>query len=254
MNGELRERWLKELGSTDAVELTVNELDRFPELRDALAPPQFEIRPDSGSCLMRAGGSDIDVELRAELIAPPDLGADQPGLIDLLFTTDAEEDLGRRILINTLDMPPALHTQGLGRLVIGQLAVLGDQLGMEALALQAGKIGRWAWMRCGFDFDPGMRESVVSAAEEFAERLDREVDLSGVEHSWDFRTFRDPVSPEEMRAAGGPVITEAMPLGKALLLGPNENANPWFGHLTLDRKSEERVRLDSYVHGDGSSD
>jgi hypothetical protein len=245
--------WLDRLGTVEGLGLA-GELNRFPELRDAVAPPGFKVIPSEDSYLAREAGAEVAVELRARLDPPADVGTDEPGYVDLALTTDATYE-ENKILVSTLDMPSALHGQGLGRLVIGQLAVLGDRLGLEAIELEAGKVGRWAWMRCGFDFaDRAEREKVINAAEDFAQRLGRKVDLSKIEHSWGFLDLREPVSPDQMRAASGPLIDVPVTLGKALLLGPNVNTNPWFGRLTLDRKSEGRVRLDNYVLADGSAD
>lgn len=137
-----------------------------------MAPPQFGVEALEDSYLAREGDADVVVELRARLIPPHDSGTSQPGYFDLLFTTDPSED-ENTLLINTLDMPTGLQAQGFGRLVMGQLAVLGDQLGLEAIELDAGKVGRWAWMRCGFDFVEGGRGKVLQAAEAFAGEVRR---------------------------------------------------------------------------------
>jgi hypothetical protein len=139
----------------------------------------------------------------------------------------------------------------------GNFSVLGDQLGLDRIELEAGKVGRWAWMRCGFDFmDQHERDKVVACAGKFASRLRREVDLTTIRHSWDFLDLVDPIDPSEIKGAGGPSIApsdQPIALGKALLLGPNLNENSWFGRLNLDRESEGRVRLDNYVLRNGGT-
>jgi hypothetical protein len=251
MSPRLIEKWLQRLPPENHV-LLLKDLDRFPELRDAATPPDFTLRPFEDSYLGAADG-EIFAQLDGELVPPAEFASAEVGYVDVELAT-----VDRVLVIHTLDIPPSFQLRGLGRLVVAQLAVLGDQLGLETIELEAGKVGRWAWMRCGFDFmSESDREVVIIAAKEFATRLGRAVDLSGIEHSWDFLDLDDPVRPEEIKAAGGPTINppgQEVPLGKALLLGPNVNANPWFGRLTLDRKSAGRVRLENYVLGDELTD
>lgn len=249
MPGPLAMAWRERLPTHGYVDLH-ERLDDFPELVDAARPPRFELRLLDQCYVAAEGDEDISAELEAELI-PPRLApadADEQGWVHVeLVTADGTG------LIHTLDIPASIQGGGLGSLVIAQLAELGDQLGLETLELEAGKLGRWAWMRCGFDFsDDEDREQVIAAAGEFAERLGLEVELEGIEHSWDFLDLDQPVSAEAVRDAGGPIIDPGaaeVPLSKALLLGPNEDANTWFGRLTLDAKSDGRVRLADYVLG-----
>jgi hypothetical protein len=132
--------------------------------------------------------------------------------------------------------PVALHRQGLGRRMVENLAYLGRRLSLAELRVEASKIGRWAWARWGFEWmDVCDRDRVVTAAAEFARALGRSVDLSGIEQPGDFARLTDTVLPEEIRAAGGPPIDGDRPviLGKALMLGPPQESNRWFGRFRL---------------------
>lgn len=249
----LIDTWIDRLDGEEGVWLRGAELERFPELTEAAVPAGFAFEPDEDgdSCLFARDGQ-LQVRLIGRLIPPcevPDSDHSRLGALELDIDTES-----RQMLLGTLDLPEHAQQAGLGRIAIGQLAVLGDRLGLETIELQAGKIGRWAWLRCGFDFaDDDAREIVVTIAANFADRLGIDVDLNRIKHSWDFIDLPGTVMPAEVLAAGGPAITPAnapVPVGKALLLGPPP-VNPWFGKLTLDRRSEGRVRLDTYVLGDG---
>jgi hypothetical protein len=252
---ELSENWLAHLGENTGIWLA-DELDRFPDLRDAIAPPRFRAALEPESSLVDTGDGHLELALTGSLVPPgesPDSPPNRLGAIELFIDTHVGH-----MQLNVLDVPPHLQQQGLGRLVVGQLAVLGDRLGLERIDVQAGNTGRWAWIRCGFDFeDADQRERVVLAATSFGRRLGLDLDLTDIEHSWDFLALEGTVTPEQIRAAGGAEVRpadEPVPLAKALILGPSASENLWFGQLTLDRKSEGRVRLDSYVLGNEAAD
>lgn len=222
-----------------------------------MAPPTFgvtvaegAIDGDPASGYLEAGvdaflvppGTEAPVFHEDELL--PDLN--RYGHIDLSLDTGTNE-----MRLSTLDIPLAAQTGGLGTIVVAQLAYLGQDLGLASIHLEAGKIGRWAWLRCGFDFDwPAQRDMVVSAAAWAAGQLGQEVDLSRIEHAWDFGDLEGTVSQRELQEAFGvslPPTDRPIPLGKALILGPREGVNPWWGRLDLRRESEGLVRLREYV-------
>ncbi len=228
-------------------------VDRFPELRDAVSPPTFSLIVREGVVAGDRDSDYLEAAIEAHLVPPgvePPEGEDEAdgrcGGIDLAFDMETRE-----LRLSTLDMPPEAQTGGLGSLVLAQLADLGEALGLQSIHLEAGNVGRWAWMRCGFDFDDAVwRDNTMEVAEAFARALGRNVDLSGIEHAWDFVELPGTVTAEEIQAAGGPAIRSAggpISLGKALVLGPVPAANPWWGRLRLDPAGEGRVRLGEYV-------
>jgi hypothetical protein len=89
---------------------------------------------------------------------------------------------------------------------MGQLAVLAEELGLDRSTWRRGApdAGR---MQCGFDFDdPIGLETTVAAAQQFAEALGREVDLSTIGHpDTPMQGWRDRravhVPPEILEAA-----------------------------------------------------
>ena len=176
--------------------------------------------------------------------ALPDLN--HYGHVVLSFDTTMDE-----LLLDTLDLPPVVQTGGLGTLVVAQLANLARDLGLASIHLQAGKIGRWAWLRCGFDFaSPEQRDMLVAHAAWAAERLGRDVDLRRIQHAWDFADLDGTVTQQEVMQAFGARLAPTdrpIPLGKALILGPDPAMNPWWGRLDLERESAGSVRLREYV-------
>lgn len=255
----LRESWMARLPPQGWCDLTQSP-DRFPELTDAVAPPRFSIVINEG-VVMGDGDSYLEASLDARLIGPgiqPPAGdeADEQdgrfGGIELSLDTETRE-----LRLSNIYLPPDVQSFGLGSLVIGQLALLGEELALESIHLEAGNVGRWAWMQCGFDFDdPVWLQATVAAAERFANALGREVDLSSVEHTWDFLALPGTVTGREIQAAGGGSITPGdlpVALGKALVLGPAPAANPWWGRLRLGPGSEGRVRLGQYVANRGNT-
>jgi hypothetical protein len=191
----------------------------------------------------------VDAHLVPPGRSPPTSDAEtagECGNIELSLDTETRE-----LRLSNLSLPTEAQTGGLGSLLIRELAVLAEALGLESMHLEAGNVGRWAWMRCGFDFDdPIWRERTVQAANDFAAALSRDVDLSAIEHAWDFVELPGVVSADEIRSAGGHTIRSAgqpIALGKALILGPAPALNPWWGRLRLGPDSEGRVRLDEYV-------
>jgi hypothetical protein len=134
------------------------------------------------------------------------------------------------------------------------IADLGDRLGLEALILEAGRTGRYGWARCGFNFmsPEDDRPKILAAAAAFAERLGIACELQHVEQPWQLAALPGHVSAAQVAAAGGPAApagrrNQRWNLGRALLLGPHENANAWYGRLDPRRGSANRVRLDAYA-------
>jgi len=253
----LANAWLERLPGQGWCDLR-DWLERFGELREAVAPPTFSVVAKEG---LVAGDVDcgyleagIDAHLVPPGAEPPQDKEEQDGLcgrVELELDTETRE-----LRLSTLDIPEEAQTGGLGSIVIAQLAALGQDLGLRSMHLEAGNVGRWAWMRCGFDFDhPTSRAVVLGAAEQFARALGRDVDLSGIEHTCDLVELPGTVTAEEIRAAGGAAIRSAVQpisLGKALVLGAPPSANPWWGRLSLEPGSEELVRLREYVASRGS--
>jgi hypothetical protein len=242
---ELADSWIGRAGG-EVVDLG-QRLSEFAELSAALAPPHFQLEVEHGE-LRHLGLGEFELTVRAHLLPPADL---RPSVQGMGLVEIDIETLEGELRLETLELPSGLQKQRLGSLLIAQLAALGDLLALERFCLQAGRIGRWAWMRCGFDFrDPSDRACVVAAAERFAVRLGLAPDLSSVTHSWDFLDLQGTLSAEEIRAAGGPAIEPEdapIPLAKALLLGPGQDENVWFGEMDLDPRSASRVRLRGYA-------
>lgn len=254
----LAKGWLDRLPPEGWCDLR-DSLERYGELRDAVAPPTFSVLVTEGVVARDRGSGHLEAAIEAHLVPPgrePPREEDEAdshcGAIDLALDTKTRE-----LRLSSLDLPAEAQTAGLGSIVMSQLAALGEDLGLESIHLQAGNVGRWAWMRCGFDFDdPVWLEATVTAGEKFALALGREVDLSAIEHAWDFVELPGTVTAEEIQTAGGAAIRSSgrpISLGKALVLGPVPSANPWWGRLRLDPTSEGRVRLDEYVSRRGSS-
>jgi hypothetical protein len=255
----LAEKWMARLAVQGWCDLTEFP-DRFPELTDAIAPPRFSIIINEGAVIQDRDSGYLEASIDARLIGPgvqSPRGRDEEeegrfGGIELSLDTETRE-----LRLSNIYLPLDAQTVGLGSLVMGQLAVLAEDLGLESIHLEAGNIGRWAWMQCGFDFEEpiGLRVT-VAAAQQFAEALGREVDLSTIGHTRDFLALPGTVSAAEMRAAGGPIMPVDLPisLGKALILGPPAAANVWWGRLHLGLRSGGRVRLAKYVATHGNTD
>jgi GNAT superfamily N-acetyltransferase len=245
----LSDQWLAELsGSAAALE---HQLSRFPELSQAVVPVDFELLVDEDSYLAPVDDH-LQGELRGRLIQPGGRESDLPpvaGAIGIEFDT-----FEGYLEIETLDTPARAQRRGLGRLIMAGIADLAERLGIETLTLEAGKTGRYAWARCGFRFfDPDQdRDRVLGAAQDFARALGRSPDLSQIAEPWQLAAVPGRVTVAEIQAAGGPVIDaesgeEEWSLGRALLLGPPESANTWFGVLETSQQSADRVRLDAYA-------
>lgn len=232
-------------------------IEPFPELRDAITPPTYGLAVASGAVDGDRASGYLEAGIEAFLVppgsGPPEIEEDEAlpdlnryGHIDLSLDTETSE-----LRLSTLEIPPVAQTGGLGTVIVDQLAYLARDLGLGSMHLQAGKIGRWAWLRCGFDFDwPDQRDEMVSAAAWAAQRLGRNVDLSGIQHAWDFADLKGTVSQQELVTAFGarlPPTDRPISLGKALILGPMEAMNPWMGRLDLRPGSEGYVRLREYV-------
>jgi GNAT superfamily N-acetyltransferase len=246
---ELVEKWIERL-DRGPVDLR-SDLDRFPELRDAVVPVGFSIAVEEGSYLM-AEGDAIRGELLGRVIpsgmatsaTPPETGA-----IGLAFDSEASY-----AEIETLDTAAQAQRRGLGRLTMAGIADLADRLGIGALTLEAGKIGRYAWARCGFNFmyPEEARPRVLAAAAAFAESLGIACDLAEIRQPWQLAALSGQVTAAQVERAGGPrALPGRIPwsLGQALLLGPPENANAWFGRLDPRSENPDRVRLDAYARG-----
>ncbi len=248
----LQDDWSARLGGS-AANLEV-DLDRFPELRQAVVPVNFDLVVEEGSYLTMTEDG-LQGVLRGRLIPPSGSRSDVPpksGAIGLEFDTSFEGFLE----IETLDTPAQAQRRGLGRLIMAGIADLADGLGIEALILEASKTGRYAWARCGFRFmDPDEdRDRIVSAASSFAEALGRPCDFAEITEPWQLARVPGLVSAGEVEAVGGPAAQPGgadlrWGLGKALLLGPPQNANTWFGKLDPGQQSQDRVRLDAYARG-----
>lgn len=227
-----------------------DELDRFPELRQAVVPVDFDLAVEEGSYIA-ARDEHLRGLLRARLIPPGGSRSDEPpeaGAVGLEFDT-----LESFLEVETLDTPARAQRRGLGRLIMAGIADLADQLDIGALTLEAGKTGRYAWARCGFRFMyPDGRARVLGAATSFAEALGVACDLSQITEPWQLAEIPGYVTAAQVQAAGGPVAEPGQEealwnLGRALLLGPPENANTWFGVLDPGQQSQDRVRLDTYA-------
>lgn len=240
----LADRWRDRLNSDSAVLSSESLRDDLPELEAAVSPAGFALEDVEG--YVEISGNEITLEMRGELTPPSTFGLQESGFVDLAIETEQGE-----LFLESLDLPAQIQLNGLGTAIFGRLALLAEDLGLASIELQAGKVGRWAWMRCGVDFaDRDARTIVVDAAAEFAERLGVKVDLSHIEHSWDFVDLAGFVSAEQVLNAGGPrfdPLTASMPLGKALVLGPPLDRNLWFGRLILEAESTGRVRLRDYL-------
>lgn len=251
---ELVDSWIERLDG-DGVDLR-GDLDRFPELREAVVPVGFTIAVEEGSYLA-ARGETIQGELLGRVIPPGiDSSATPPqaGAVGIAF--DSEEGYAE---IETLDVAAQAQRRGLGRLTMAGIADLADRLGIEALTLEAGRTGRYAWARCGFNFvEPDQdRPKVLGAAAKFAEKLSITCDLSEIEQPWQLAALPGQVTAAKVERAGGPQAEpggEEAPwsMGQALLLGPPENANTWFGRLDPRNENSDRVRLDAYARGSGN--
>lgn len=246
----LADAWLKRLGKDCACDLASN-FERFPELRDALVPPSYSVVVQEGILESLAEANSVKVEVRAQLLPPgvesvrdDEESGKRGGAISVALNTETA-----LLKIEDLRLPKAEQGRGYGTAVIAQLADLGERLGLKTMQAVPAQIGRWAWIRCGFDFMPEWRDVVVEQAEDFARVLGREVDLAGVEHAWDFIDLPGSVSATELKKAGATSAWQcdsAIPVGKALLLGPKQGP-PWKGFIRLDRDSPGRTRLDEYA-------
>lgn len=249
--GSLLRSWLDRLdGGVFNLE-DEEDLGRFPELVEAVAPAGFELAIDEGY-VADTGDDQVQVVLRGRTI-PPGIPTSarppQSGAVGIeIGTADGYCE------IETLDLPGYAQARGLGRLSMASIAELGDRLGLEALTLEAGKTGRYAWARCGFNFmHPDTdRPKVIEAATEFADALGVACSLGEIEQPWELAALPGRVSWAEVERAGGPQAPPGREdarwnLGRALLLGPAESANTWFGRLDPRRESPDRIRLDSYA-------
>ena len=225
------ERWLAELEPEGNLALAAN-LGRFPELRRAVIPRGLQARIEPESGIQRVGNR-VAVELTLHLLSPrPETAAERERVGHLDLDIDPDENVLR---IHTLDTPPALQRQGIGSEMMRELRDLACALELSRIELEAGKIGRWAWARFGFEFlTSDDQRRVLGAAARFARALGRDVDLSQITQPGDLAALTDPVGAEEVLRAGGPVIDgDTTTLGKALLLGPPTETNSWFGVLRL---------------------
>lgn len=248
----LVEEWRGRLAGAGWLDLR-RETELFPELIDAIAPATYAVVVRSGEVI-----TDSDSYLEAGIdayLVPEGVPAPEPddefernaayGRIEMGLDTE-----NRELRISQLDLPSDQQTYGLGTLLIAQLVELADDPRLEAVVLEASDVGRWAWMRCGFDFaNPHSREQTLAAAG-FARRLGRDVALGSIEHTWELVDLNGTITADEIQAAGGPMISAVgtpIALGKALVLGPPPAANPWWGRLDLRTGARGRVRLHEYL-------
>jgi hypothetical protein len=110
----LKEEWIQRLGDGPSA-LLLDDLDRFPELRDAATPPEFKLEPFEDSYL-GTNGAETQGQLSGRLKGSADVGSDELGSVDIEFDTR-----DRLLVIHTLDIPPSVQARGLGSLVVGQL-------------------------------------------------------------------------------------------------------------------------------------
>ncbi len=244
--GSLARIWASRLASADGGAA----ISLLPELQDAVVPIDFGLLVEEDSYAV-TDGTDVSCELRARLIPPgvvDRMGPSALGGICLGINT-AESCME----IETVELPLMLQRRGIGRLLLAQLADLADWLGVREIKLEAGRTGRYAWARCGFNFlnpeEDGPR--VLNAASEFASALDVRVDLGRIEQPWQLAALTSSVSAAAVEAAGGPSseTAEDWNLGRALLLGPPENATYWYGRLDTRPDSDDSVRLFRYAAG-----
>jgi hypothetical protein len=251
--------WLERLPETRSCNLAV-ALERFGELREAIAPPTYSVCVNEGFVAEDVDSGDLEADIDAYLLPPGmELPVDEDERDRLCGRIELELDTRTRELrLGVLDIPEEAQTNGLGSIVIDQLAGLGEDLGLGSMCLEAGNVGRWAWMRCGFDFeDPRSRAAVLGAAAGFARALGSEVELGAIEHTWELVDLPGTVTAREVLEAGGAAIRSVrrpISLGKALVLGPPPSANPWWGRLSLEAGSEGVVRLREYVASRGNED
>ncbi len=250
---ELKTVWASRLEQLGGAADLRDQLDEFPELREAIVPSGFESSfPDDGEVsylALRDGAIEGQIEV---WLRPPGLGAEaeppEAGVVTLML--DTAED---KLLLENLYMPLRARRQGLGPLTVAAIAKMADCLSMASIELEAGQTGRYAWARCGFRFlDETEREKVLHCASLFAERLGVDVDLDVITEPWQLAELPGEVMRSQVAGAGGPAAPDGggdqtWNLGRALLLGPPQEANPWFGALNPQEGNPERVRLDNYA-------
>lgn len=92
------------------------------------------------------------------------------------------EGYTNELQISTLDMPRERHGSDYGRTSIQRLADHRRHAGCKLMRLDANKIGRYAWARCGFEFEtPEDPERIVSAASSLAEQLGASFDADAIQ-------------------------------------------------------------------------
>jgi GNAT superfamily N-acetyltransferase len=239
---DLTREWRRRLDDEPWVDLT-RELARFPELEGAVALPELQTIPQEGAYVAAA---DRGVVVELGLVWESASGA-RAGTFSLdVHTAD------RVILLHDMHIAPSLQGLGAGREIVRQVVALADELGIERIRAHANDVGRYAWARCGFDFDPELEhQHVIAAAEQFAGSLNRHFDSAGIDHSWELAEFPgDPVSLAELAEVRGEPAPEGeappFSFGQALLLGP-PSGNEWFGVFDLAPGSPSREQLARYV-------
>ena len=196
----------------------------------------------------------VEVELQPESHIRLDGDTEVCGQVDLSWILDGYEVGTASLEINGdhsslegMRLVSDLQSLGIGRRVVGQLVDLSVALGLAELRTLAAQIGRYAWARCGFDFaEDEVREAAISAATEVAERLERDLDVTRVRHSWDLAQMPGEPIPTSVATElfGGDLpgnSVESVAYGKALLLGPQ--CNDWEGCLTLAEGCPSRVQI-----------
>jgi SPP1 gp7 family putative phage head morphogenesis protein len=146
--------------------------------------------------------------------------------------------------------------QGVG-LVKGMMKnsiAMYDRLGAVSVSLTAnGMVGSYAWAKYGFDFETKYNPEIAKVfSEEFKTHIAQKiktakvfkteaeltkymktVDLSKLQHSWDFAAFRAELQGVKIS-------------GKEFLL---ESGGDWRGVLELDKNSSGRKIVDAYTSG-----
>lgn len=142
---------------------------------------------------------------------------------------------------------------GLGRRFMRDLMGFADVMGIQTIRLDAGRVGRYAWLRTGFLPDRGSWNRLKA---ELAHRLSAAPDDLGRERFGEILGMIQSPHPEtarELAALADPVASlelldefgspRKVPVGRALFL---EIASDWSGELRLGDATSRRI-ADLYV-------
>jgi hypothetical protein len=251
--------WLDQFAGRDRIDLREEQL---PRLLDLL-PPDFGIWLHEGSVAMLDGDGDVRIEFSG--MVQPDLfgafsslGRTQTGPMHRTISTR-----GRSARHHVFRLPPAWTGQMRGRLAVRQSVELYRALGVDEVSLVAVDDGRYAWAMCGFDFATQRdREDVFRASVAFADRMDIELDLGDVYHSWELASTEGDVTLRDVAHALGVTdlnlpelvddkLDSPMRIGKALMMF--SDVPGWEGRLYTGTDSPCYKQLLRYTDtGDGS--